>query len=298
MNYLITGATGFIGQRLVAHLLASGNEVNYLGPTRSNTLDSRAAFHCWNRGEAPPLNSVPTFDVLVNLAGEPIAQRWTDDIKRRIYSSRVEGTRKLVTAIGDLKHKPSVLISASAVGYYGDRGDEILKESSAPGDDFLAKVCIDWEREALRGREFGLRVAPVRIAAVLGREGGALKQMLTPFRLGMGGRFGSGRQWMSWIHVDDLARLFVFAAENSGAAGPLNGSSPEPVRNGDFVRALGRALHRPAVLPLPKFALKLALGEVADFLVGSVRVIPEATERAGFQFKFPQLGGALEALVG
>jgi uncharacterized protein len=297
MDYLITGASGFIGRRLVQRLLALGNEVNYLGRKRSSIIDSRAAFHLWNPDETPPLNSISRLDAIVHLAGEPVAQRWNDEVKQRIYTSRTEGTRKLVSAIGELKHKPSVLVSASAVGYYGDRGDEILTEESAPGHDFLAKVCIDWERQASRAREFGARVVIIRIAVVLGREGGALKRMLTPFRLGIGGRFGSGRQWVPWIHLDDLVRLFVYAAENSNVSGPLNGSSPQPVRNADFVQALSRALHRPAIVPVPTFALKLGLGEIAGSVVSSLRVVPEATERTGFQFEHPQLESALKSLL-
>jgi len=221
MNYLITGATGFIGSKLVDMLLSEGNSVDYLGRKRSASVDSRAAFHCWNPSEKPPLNSVPTLDAIVHLAGEPVAQRWTKEGKERIYRSRVEGTRRLVSAIGELQHKPAVLVTASAVGYYGDRGNEMLTENSTPGKDFLAEVCLDWEREATRAEEFGVRVVRIRIGVVLGPDGGALKQMLRPFRLGMGGKLGSGRQWMPWIHIDDLLRLFAFAAGNASVSGPL-----------------------------------------------------------------------------
>ncbi len=297
MDYLITGASGFIGQRLVNRVLASGNEVNYLGRRRSSRLDSRAAFHRWDAGQPPPLDSVPTVDAIIHLAGEPIAQRWNSDVRRRIRESRVEGTRQLVSAIAGLRHKPSVLISASAVGYYGDRGDEILTESSMPGNDFLAQLCVDWEQEALRAREVGLRVVLIRIATVLGREGGALKQMLPAFRLGIGGKFGNGRQWMPWIHLDDLVELLIFSAENPSVEGPLNGSAPRPVTNAEFTRVLAAAVHRPAIFPIPKFALKLALGEVAEFVFKSERVIPELAERAGFSFQFPEIGAALRTLV-
>ncbi len=297
MDYLITGATGFIGQQLVGNLLSAGNDVNYAGRRRSSTLDSRAAFHRWDPGQLPPLDSVPTLDAIVHLAGEPIAQRWNPEVKRAIRDSRVQGTQQLVTAISKLRHKPSVLVSASAVGYYGDRGDEMLTESSAPGSDFLAQICVDWEREALRARELGLRVVLIRIATVLGRDGGALKQMLTPFRLGVGGKFGNGRQWMPWIHLHDLVQLLIFAAENPTLDGALNGSAPGPVTNAEFNRAMGAALHRPAIFPAPKFALKLALGDLADFVLKSERVVPEATQRAGFSFKYPEIGEALRSLV-
>jgi hypothetical protein len=243
------------------------------------------------------LNSVPSVDAIVHLAGEPVAQRWTGEVKKRIYNSRVDGTRKLVSAMGDLQNKPAVLITASAVGYYGDRGDEVLMEDSAPGKDFLAQLCVNWEEEATRALEFGVRVVRIRIGIVLGRDGGALKQMLTPFRLGIGGRLGNGCQWMPWIHVDDLLGLFVFAAENASIQGPLNGSSPEPVTNAEFTRRLAQALHRPAMLRVPKFALKLVLGEIADFALASSKVVPDAPTRSGFKFAFPELGEALKALL-
>jgi hypothetical protein len=297
MNYLVTGATGFIGRRLVRELLSGGHRVNYLGRKRSKELDSRAAFHCWNPGEPPPLNSVPRVDAVVHLAGEPIAQRWTEEVKRRIYDSRIGGTRSLVSAISDLKHKPAVLICASAIGYYGDRGDEILTEHSAPGNGFLAELCKQWEQEAAKAQEFGLRVVSVRIAAVLGREGGALPKMLTPFRLALGGKLDGGRQWMAWVHIDDLVRLLMFAAENNPVQGPLNGASPGPVTNSEFTKVLAAVLRRPAPWTVPKFALKLAMGEMADALFDSARVIPAATEQAGFRFGYRDLRDALEHLL-
>ena len=297
MRYLITGASGFIGSKLVKTLLLQGHSVDYLGRKRSTTLDSRAAFHCWNPEENPPLNSVPAADAIVHLAGEPVAQRWTREVKERIYNSRVASTRKLVSAIRELQHKPGVLITASAIGYYGDRQDEVLTEASAPGKDFLAQVCVAWEQEAARADKFGVRVVRIRIGIVLGTDGGALKQMLTPFRLGAGGRLGSGAQWMPWIHVDDLVGLLVFAAENASIEGPLNGSSPEPVTNAEFTKRLAQALHRPALFPVPKFGLKLAFGELADAMLASAKVVPEAATRSGFKFAYPELGAALEGLL-
>jgi uncharacterized protein (TIGR01777 family) len=296
MDFLISGATGFIGQKLVSALLARGDAVNYLARQQSNKISSRAAFHPWDGATLPPLNSVPRLNAVVHLMGEPIAQRWTPQIKDRILRSRVDATRQLVSAIGGLRYKPSILVAASAVGIYGDRGDEILTETSAPGSGFLADLCVEWEREAQRATESGLRVVSVRIATVLGRNGGALPRMLTPFRLGIGGRFGSGKQWMSWIHVNDLVRLLLFAVDNN-VSGPLNGCSPRPVTNAEFTRTLARAVHRPAVLPIPGFALNMALGEMSSFLFDSVRVIPAAVQRAGFEFQHADLGESLSQLV-
>jgi uncharacterized protein (TIGR01777 family) len=297
MTYLITGATGFVGTKLVNRLLANGDSVNFLARKRPKYFDSRAAFHTWDPSKEAPLSSVPRVDAVINLAGEPIAQRWTAEVKKRICDSRIIGTRNLVDAIGRLKHRPRVLVSASAVGYYGDRGSEVLTEASKPGGDFLAKVCVDWESEALRAREFGLQVTPIRIATVLGREGGAFPLMARPFRLGLGAKFGDGKQWMSWIHVDDLCQLLQFAASWQGDSQPLNGSSPEPVTNANFTAALGHALHRPAFLAAPKFAMKLALGEMSEFLFDSLRVMPEASLQLGFQFRYATLQAALESVV-
>jgi uncharacterized protein len=296
MNYLLTGATGFIGSPIVDLLLSQGHSVNYLGRKRSQHLDSRAAFHHWNTNELPPLDSIPRLDAVVHLAGEPVAQHWTPEVKRRIYNSRIIGTRNLVSAIGQLDYRPSVLVSASATGYYGSRGDEILTEQSSPGTDFLAEVCRDWEREASRAREFSVRVVPIRTGIVLGHNGGALKQMMPVFRLGLGGKLGSGKQWMPWIHVRDLARLFVFAAEHPEIESPLNGVC-QPVTNAVFIRELGRALSRPTLFTVPKFALKAAFGEMAETILSSARVLPEATTKAGFTFQFQELGSALKEAV-
>jgi uncharacterized protein len=297
MTYLVTGATGFIGKLLIEQLLSRGDAVYYLARKRNAKMPSQASFHPWDASQKPELNALSRIDVVFHLAGEPIAQRWSDDVKKRIYDSRVDGTRRLVAAIRELKHKPYVLVSSSAVGYYGDRGDQILTEAAPPAHDFLAEVCREWEREAAHARELGLRVVPIRTATVLGHGGGALKEMLLPFRLGIGGKFGNGKQWMSWIHVDDLVRLFLFAADNSGVTAVLNGSSPNPVTNAQFTKTLGRAIHRPTIMPVPKFALRIALGEMASFLFASQRVVPEAAQKAGFEFEYSALDQALAAAV-
>lgn len=296
MDFLITGASGFIGKKLAGELLARGDAVNYLARKSSPALDSRIAFHGWDGKSVAPLNSVPRLNAIVHLMGEPIAQRWTPEVKDRIRRSRVQSTRQLVSAIAGLRYKPAVLVSASAVGYYGNRGNEILTEASMPGSGFLADVCINWEYEAMRARDMGVRVVIVRIATVLGRDGGALPQMVTPFRWGVGGRFGSGKQWMSWVHVDDLVRLLLFAAD-SNVSGALNAASPQPVTNAEFTRTLARAVHRPALIPIPRFALNLALGEMSSFLFDSLRVVPTATENAGFHFDHPELAQTLTQLL-
>lgn len=297
MNYLITGASGFIGRRLVGRLLEAGHTVNYLARQRPKNMDSRAAFFCWRENEPPPLDCVPSLHSIVHLAGEPVAQRWTDEAKRKIWSSRVDLTRSLVDAIGKLKHKPSTLVSASAIGYYGNRDAEILTERSSPGSDFLAGLCVKWEGEATRARSFGLRVVPVRIGIVLGTGGGALQSMLPLFRAGLGGRIGSGEQYLPWIHIDDLVSLLIFAASNEAVTGVLNASSPNPVRNSEFTRELAHAVGRPAVLPVPVFALRLALGPVADHIAASARVMPEETLEQGFQFRYPALASCLSELL-
>jgi uncharacterized protein len=297
MTYLVTGATGFIGRRLVERLLSRGDAVYYLARRRDVTMPTQASFHPWDMKEEPELNAISRIDVVFHLAGEPISQRWTAAAKKRIYDSRIDGTRRLVSAIRKLKYKPFALVSASAVGYYGDRGNDVLTEGMHAGQDFLAETCKDWEREASHARALGLRVVPIRIATVLGRDGGALKEMLPPFRWGIGGKFGNGKQWMSWIYVDDLVSLFLFAADNATITQPLNGSSPNPVTNAEFTRVLGRVIHRPTIMPVPKFALRIVLGEMSEFLFTSLRVIPETATHAGFEFEKPDLESALKASV-
>lgn len=243
--------------------------------------------------------AVPTCDAIVNLAGEPIAQRWTRAAKKRIYDSRVEGTRQLVTALSQQSGRPSVLVCASAVGIYGSRGDEILTENSAPGSGFLPHVVMDWEASAQTAGALGIRVISLRLGVVLG-HGGALAKLLLPFRLGAGGRLGSGRQWMSWIHIDDVVSLILFATENAAGVplqGAVNATALQPVTNVEFTRILAAALHRPAIFPVPAFALKLALGEMSEVLLDSQRALPAAAEAAGFHFQYPDLSAALENIL-
>lgn len=297
MNYLVTGATGFIGRPLIARLLTDGHTVNYLARNRPKSMDSRAAFFCWRENEEPPLDCIPPLHALIHLAGETVAQRWTSASKHRIWDSRVQLTHSLVSAIEKLRHKPSVLVSASAIGYYGERGSEIQTERSSPGNDFLADLCVRWEAEAKRAREFGVRVVPVRLAMVLGAGGGALKPLLRIFRAGLGGKLGDGEQWVSWIHLQDVVNLLIFAATRENIQGVINASSPNPVRNLEFTRMLARAVHRPAIFPVPVFALRLFLGDVADHIVASTRVVPEEALRQGFQFSYSTLESCLAAAL-
>jgi uncharacterized protein (TIGR01777 family) len=232
----------------------------------------------------------------VNLAGEPLVQRWNEEAKRRIRESRVEGTRRLVAEIAARAERPQTLVSASAVGYYGSRGDEVLTEASPQGTGFLAEVCAQWEEAANEGRALGMRIVKLRIGMVLGK-GGALARMLPAFRWCAGGPLGRGTQWVSWIHVEDVLRLIEFALEESRVFGVLNATAPNPVTNRQFTTALGRALHRPAILPVPAFALKLALGEVATVLLDSQRVLPRAALDRGFRFCHHEVGAALEDLL-
>lgn len=279
-------------------LIAEGHSVHYLARSRSEALPSQAAYHHWGAAlEFPPIDSVPVHDVIIHLAGEPIFQRWNDEVKKQIRTSRVLGTRNLVQAMERVRHRPRLLISGSAVGYYGNRGDEILTENSSPGQGFLVEVCQEWEQEAIRAEQLGLRVVRLRTGIVLGRNGGALQQMIKPFRMGVGGRLGSGKQWMPWIHQEDWTRMVIFASTNPDSTGAWNGTAPEPVRNSEFTDALAKALHRPALFPVPKFGMKLALGEVAESALDSIRAVPESATSAGFHFKFNRLEEALGSFL-
>lgn len=293
-HVLLTGGTGFVGRRLQGGLVASGHMLSVVTrhPERHRTARAGVEYQSW-----PP--DLSRQQAVVHLAGEPLfARRWNADVKHEIRRSRVETTRALVEAMAASAQRPEVLVCASAVGWYGDRGDEQLDERSGPGQGFLAEVCQAWEAEAVRAEAFGVRVVRLRIGVVLGPGGGALQRMLLPFKLGAGGPIGSGQQWFSWIHARDLVDLIVRAVDDPALAGALNAVAPEPVTNRDFARALGRALHRPAVLPTPAFALRLALGEVTDVLLESQRCLPRAAQEAGFVFRFPHIGPALADIVG
>jgi uncharacterized protein (TIGR01777 family) len=247
----------------------------------------------------PPPDCFRDIDVVFHLAGESVGEgRWTAEKKKRITSSRVRGTRHLVSGIEATHPRPAVLVSASAIGYYGDRGEEVLDESAQPGGDFLAQVCQAWEAEAARARSLGLRVVVPRIGLVLGKDGGALARMLLPFKLGLGGRLGSGRQWVSWIHLDDLAGLLLHAARKPEINGPMNAVTPGAVTNREFTRVLAAVLKRPAIFSVPAPLLRLALGEFASVLLASQRITPRIALETGYQFRYPALEDALRSAVG
>lgn len=297
MKITISGASGLVGRRLLKVLAKDGHTLTALSRHAGANLPPGVRLAVWDpvKGE-PPAEAVREADAVIHLAGTPVAQRWTAHVKRDIRESRVAGTRNLVQALAKLARKPDVLICASAIGYYGSRGDEVLTESSAPGRDYLSEVCVDWEKEAQAAETLGMRVARIRIGIVLDARGGALPRMLPPFRMGAGGKLGSGRHWMSWIHLDDLAALFQCAL-TAPVSGALNGVAPNPVINADFTRALAAAVHRPAVFPAPAFALRLLFGEMSGILLASQRVAPQAAQAAGFPFRFPALPAALEDIL-
>lgn len=295
MNVFITGASGLIGSRLVPQLKAAGHPVTRL-VRREPRGDRERQWDPRDR-QLSPLTFAGA-EVVIHLAGDNIGEgRWTATKKRRIRDSRVNSTRLIAQAIAALDPVPQAFVVASAIGYYGDRGEELLTEESSPGTGFLAEVCRDWESAADPARDAGIRCVHVRTGVVLSPEGGALKAMLLPFKLGAGGVMGTGRQYWSWISLDDAAAMFQFAVENEHIAGPLNSTSPHPVTNREFTKSLGRVLSRPTIFPMPAFAAKLVLGEMAESLIlASARVVPQAAEENGFVFQHTDLATTLRSL--
>lgn len=295
MKIYVTGASGLVGSKLCPMLKEAGHDVISL--TRAEPKGD--AQKQWDpKAETMDPAVLQGCDVLVHLAGENIADgRWTKQQKQKIHDSRVDSTKLLANTISQMENKPQAFVVASAIGYYGDRGSEVLTEASPPGEGFLPEVCINWEQAADAARDAGVRTVHVRTGVVLAKEGGALKAMLTPFKLGMGGVVGSGEQYWSWISLDDIARLFQFAIENNEVSGPINGTAPNPATNREFTKALGKVLSRPTILPMPKFAAKLALGEMAEALIlASAKVTPVKAEDLSFIFNHPELKQALESL--
>jgi uncharacterized protein (TIGR01777 family) len=279
MRVGLVGASGFIGRHLRIALTDRGDEV-VLASLRNPAAAADAVRRC---------------DAVVNLAGEPIAQRWTAATKERLRTSRVDGTRALLDALAREQRRPSTYISASAVGYYPASESESYTEGSTSGHDFLAELCVAWEREAQRAVELGMRVAIVRTGVVLGTDGGALAAMLPVFRLGLGGVVGDGRQWISWVHISDMTGIYCMVLD--GASGIFNGTAPHPVTNAEFTQALAAALHRPAVFTVPRFALRMMLGEGADILLKGSRALPQRTLETGYMFRFTAVEDALRDLL-
>jgi hypothetical protein len=296
MRVAVTGASGFIGRALVRALRANGHAV--LGVGRLVAGRPRPDV-VWDPARGTiDVAALRGVDAVFHLAGEPIAQRWSDTAKWRIRESRIEGTQLVSRAVAELVPRPRVLVSMSAIGYYGDRGDEELDESSARGTGFLAETAQAWEEAASAARTVGVRVVHPRLGIVLHREGGALAKMLPVFSLGGGGRIGSGQQWMSWIALDDVTAVLSFLLTQDDVAGPVNLTAPSPVRNRDFAATLGEALHRPAVIPLPALAVKAAFGAMGvETVLAGQRVLPRQLERMGYRFLHPQLRDALDAAL-
>ena len=275
MRVAVIGGSGFIGKHLTAALGSRGDDV-IVTSLRDPSVTAAATANC---------------DVVVNIAGEPIAQRWNALVKQRIDYSRTEAPRRMLEQLAKLRRKPGAYVSASAVGYYGPSGNDALTETSPPGNDFLAQVCVRWEHEAERAANLGMRVAIVRTGVALGRDGGALKQMLPPFKAGLGGIIGNGQQWMSWIHIRDLVNIYLRCVD--GATGTFNATAPAPVTNAEFTLTLGRVLHRPVFLPVPAFALRMLFGEGASALTTGQRVLPARLQTEAYTFAFPTLEAAL-----
>ncbi|NBX75758.1 MAG: TIGR01777 family protein [Proteobacteria bacterium] len=302
MRVAITGATGFIGKYLLEALLKEGATPVVLTrnvQSAQKALGSGIEVHAWNpETELAPQKVLESVDAVIHLAGEGIAnKRWSEKQKKKILDSRVLGTRNLVNALNSLKgKKPKTLVSASAIGFYGNRGADLLNEKSLPGNGFLSDVCLAWEEEAQKV-DSSIRLVIPRIGIVLGREGGALAKLLPLFKLGAGGPVGTGNQYMSWIHVRDVAGLLVFALKHETVRGPMNAVAPSPVTNADFSKALGKAVHRPAFMPAPAFGIKLAMGELSVLVLHSQRVLPENAQQHGYQFQFSEIQKALDDLA-
>jgi hypothetical protein len=298
MKIVITGATGLIGRRLCGRLQQAGHRLVVLTRRVASvkTTAQQTAFAWQPEQEPPPIAAFDSADAVIHLAGEPVAARWTDESKRRIRDSRVKGTRHLVQTMQRLPQPPRVFISGSAVGFYGPRGDEVLDESAAAGQGFLSDVCVAWEQAARQAESFGTRVTWLRIGVVLDPDGGALKTMLPAFKLGIAGKLASGRQWFPWIHRADITGLLEHALTHDAVRGPLNAVAPNPVTNEEFTKELAAVLNRPALIPVPKFALDLLFGEMASATLASQRVAPHAALDTGYAFQFPWLRAALEDL--
>ena len=297
MKVLVTGATGTIGAAVCDALLARGDQVVGLSrdPERAKQRASAATWHAWNPTlERPSEEAFDGVDGVINLVGEPINQRWTDDAKKKIRDSRVTATRNLVAAMLAAPQKPSVLVSQSAVGYYGDRGDQVVDESTPPGGSFDAKVCVAWEAAADEAAGGGIRLVIMRTGLLLTKEAGLLDELMLPFKLGLGGPVAGGRNYMPWISLPDEVGMLLWALDTEAASGVYNACAPNPVTNREFSKSLGRALGRPAVMPVPKFAVKARLGaELGEVATGGQRALPRRAQDAGYVFRFPEIDAAM-----
>lgn len=295
MKILIAGASGLVGSALVSKLKAEGAEVTPL--VRSAAKAGEIEWHP-DRGliDAPALEGC---DAIINLAGDGIANgRWTEEKKRRILDSRVNGTRLLSETVANLSRKPATFINASAIGFYGSRGDDLVDEDSGPGEGFLASVCRQWESATAPAEQAGIRVVKIRLGVILTKDGGIMGSMLRPFKLGLGGKVGSGKQVISWVAMDDVVAVISFILQNESVRGPVNVVAPHPVTNEEFTKALGRVLSRPTFMAMPAFAAKLAFGEMADeMMLSSTRVAPKVLNNAGFKFQYPELEAAVRAML-
>jgi uncharacterized protein (TIGR01777 family) len=310
MNILMTGATGLVGTALVKTLTGEGHAIYRLTRVESRKPDAKepAVFDLpWksSTGEiggsvgSSTLQVPATVDAVINLAGAPVVGgRWTNERKALLRSSRVDTTRGLVSAIAKMNKRPQVLLSASAIGYYGNRGDDPVTEKSEPGTDFLAELAKEWEKEAVKAEKFGVRVVLLRFGIILAKQGGALPQMMLPFKYGLGGKLGSGRQWTSWIALQDVVAIIQVALRSDSWRGPVNLVAPQPMRNSDFTKSLAKVMHRPAIFAVPAFALRLAMGEMAEALLGGARVAPQVLEEHGYRFVHANLDEALSAILG
>lgn len=297
MKIIVSGGAGFIGSKLVAALASAGHSVAIWSRGSKGGVPAGVETFVWNPAAGPPPpESLEGMDAVIHLAGENLAHRWTDELKKKIRDSRVLGTRNLVEGIAKAANRPKALICSSATGYYGDRGEEELTESSAPGGGFLAEVCAAWEREADAATKLGVRVVKMRTGMVLGSGGGALEKLVPAFQSRMGGRLGSGKQWVPWVHMTDIVGLYKRAAE-SDMEGVVNGTAPHPVRNAELTEALGSVLDVATKVAVPEFALKMMFGEMAEVMLASQKVLPVAAQKAGYSFQFAHVAEALREAV-
>jgi uncharacterized protein len=299
MKVCVTGASGFIGSNLTDYLLGKGHQVVAIGRSKSPNRVSQKNYRYISADTTQSgewQNAIAGASAVVNLAGASIFKRWSEGYKRQIYDSRILTTRNAVAALE--KDKPAILCSASGVGYYGNRGDDLLKEDEKPGDDFLAGVCVDWEKEAMQAAAKGTRVVVMRFGVILGKGGGAMAKMMPAYKSFLGGPIGSGKQWFPWMHLNDLMAAILFVIEHGEVSGPMNFCAPNSVRNRELAKILGAVLHRPAVMPAPAFMIRMLLGAFGNVLLDSQRTVPDKLLKSGFSFQYADIKAAIQAVAG